>query len=290
MVLPLLIESDAPCTVVLQQATLEFLLEAELLPAPAQLSFAGGSEQTQSVSLQPEAAQPLRLHLAASVALHDPQTAAEPPPLASGAPRTGIQIEAGTQAAAVWEADRPYWLIGFALAWYPLSDHVVLQVSLLAEAGGAAAGQPLIEARLETNATGATWLRCQCAQTAVQPGRYWLRLRAEDGSGLWLAEAASPAEPVWQQVPPAEGSVSTLPLHLLHFALEPAAAEQAQQAPVRLALNGVALAATSPREGALEVDTDAPSALTVSSPWALAASSASAMSITFQSARLTYLA
>lgn len=290
MVLPLLIESDAPCTVVLQQANLEFLLEADLLSAPAQLSFAGGSEQTQTVSLQPATAQPLRLHLAGSVALHDLQTAAEPPPLASGASRTGIQLEAGTQAAAVWEADRPYWLIGFALAWYALFEHVVLEVALLAEAGGAAAGQPLIQARLETDATGASWLRCNCPQTAVQPGRYWLRVRVEEGSGLWLGEAASPAQAVWQQVPPAAGSQTALPLHLLHFALEPAAAEQAHVAPVQLALNGVALPSTSPRPGALEADADAPAALTAASPWTLAASSASAMSITLQSARLTYLA
>ena len=158
------------------------------MSAPAQLSFVGGSEQTQSLSLQSAAAQSLRLHLAASVALHDPKTAGEPPPLAAGGLRTGIRIEAGAQAAVIWEADRPYWLIGFALAWYALSQHVVLQISLLAEAGGAAAGKPLIEARLETDATGAAWLRFQCPQTAVQPGRYWLRLRAEDGSGLWLPE------------------------------------------------------------------------------------------------------
>ncbi len=290
MVLPLLIESDAPCTVVLQQASLEFLLEAELLSAPAQLGFTGGSEQTQPVILQPAAAQPVRLHLAASLALHDPQTAAEPPPLASGALHTGVQMEAGTQAATLWEADRPYWLVGFAFAWHALSDHVIAQVSLLAEAGGAAAGEALIEARLEANATGATWLRCQCPQTAVQPGRYWLRLRVEDGSGLWLGEAASPAQPMWQQVPPGAGSQNALPLRLLHFALEPAAADAAQQAPLRLALNGVALASTSPRDGALEADADAPAALTAPSPWTLAASSASAMSITLQSARLTYLA
>jgi hypothetical protein len=55
-----------------------------------------------------------------------------------------------------------------------------------------------------------------------------------------------------------------------------------------LKLNGIELAASSPRADALAAESDAPAALTADSPWALEASSASDLSITFQSALLTY--
>jgi hypothetical protein len=287
MVLPLLVESDAPCRVTLQQANLEFQLQADLLSEPAQLSFAGGSEQTQLVSLETPEVQPVRLQLQASIALRDQQTAGEPGALADG--RTGVQMEPGMQAAALWEADRPYWLIGIAVAWYGLSEHAALHVSLLPEAGGpATATGSLADASLDASAIGPAWLRFLWPQVPLQPGRYWLRLQVEEGSGLWLGEGGEEFQPLWQQTPPSSDSVTSVPLSLLHFALEPAGAEQAQPVPVRLKLNGIELAASSPRADALAAESDAPAALTADSPWALEASSASDLSVTFQSALLTY--
>jgi hypothetical protein len=287
MVLPLLVESDAPCRVTLQQANLEFRLQADLLSAPAQLSFAGGSEQIRLVSLETPAVQAVRLQLQASIALRDPQTAGEPEALADG--RTGVQLAAGLQAAALWEAERPYWLTGIAVAWYGLSEQAALHVSLLPEAGGpATATGSLADASLGTSAIGPAWLRFLWPQVALQPGRYWLRLQVEDGSGLWLGEAADDVQPIWQQTPPAPGAAMSVPLSLRHFPLEPAPSEQAQQVPVRLKLNGIELTASSPRADALAAESDAPAALAAASPWALEASSASDLSVTFQSALLTY--
>ena len=287
LVLPLLIESDAPCRVTLQQANLEFQLQAELLSEPAQLSFAGGSEQTRLLSLEIPTVQPVRLQLQASIAQRDPQTAGEPSALTDG--RAGVQMEAAMQAAALWEADRPYWLIGLAIAWYGLTEHAALHLSLLPEGGGpAAATGSLADASLEPSAIGPAWLRFLCPQVPLQPGRYWVRLQVEDGSGLWLGQAGETLHPLWQQTPPAAGAVSSVPLSLLHFALEPADPEQAQPVPLRLKLNGIELTASSPRPDALMAESDAPAALVATSPWALEASTANDLSVTFQSALLTY--
>jgi len=198
-------------------------------------------------------------------------------------------MEAGMQAAALWTADSPYWLIGLAIAWYGVSERAALHVTLLAEASGpAAATGSLAEASLDASATGPAWLRFQWPQVPLQPGRYWVRLQLESGSGLWLGEPSEELCPLWQQTPPATGTLSSVPLSLLHFALEPVAAEQAQPVPVRLKLNGIELAASSPRPDALAAEATAPAALAASSPWALTASSASDLSVTFQSALLTY--
>jgi hypothetical protein len=287
LVLPLLIESDAPCRVTLQQANLEFELQTDLLVAPAQITFAGVAEQTLFVSLAAPAVQAVRLQLQASMARRDAQTAGEPAAIPAG--YTGVQLDSGMQAAALWQADRPYWLIGLAVAWYGLSEQTTLRLSLYPEAAGpGAATGPAAEASLAAPASGPGWLRFQWPQAALQPGRYWVRVQAEKGSGLWLGEASQDLHPLWQQTPPASGSTGSVPLSLLHFALEPADPTRAQPLPVRLKLNGIELPASSPRADALAADSDAPAALAAASPWSLAASSASDLSVTFQSALLTY--
>jgi hypothetical protein len=288
LVLPLSIESDAPCRVTLQQAHLEFELQADLLSEPAQVTFVGGSERTQLISLQAPAAQSVRLQFQASVAQRDPQTAGEPG--ATLDHRTGVQLDSGMQAAALWEADRAYWLIGMAIAWYDLSEHASLHVSLVPEAGGpGAATGALAEGTLAlaASAVGPAWLRFRWPQAALQQGRYWLRVQVESGSGVWLGEATEGSHPLWQQ-PPGAGTMLNVPLKLLHFALEPAGPEQAQSFPVRLQLNGIELAAVTPRANALAAEADSPAALAAASPWSLAASSASDLSLTVQSALLTY--
>ncbi len=289
LVLPLMVESDAPCQVVLQQATLEFLLEAELMSTPAQLSFAGGSEQTQLVPLDAPA-QAVRLHLEATVASHDGRNAGEPPALPDDARRTGIRMDEGTEAAALWEADTAAWLIGFALAWYPMSERATLHLSLRAEAAGPGAGATLAEGRVDTAPAEAAWLRCLWPQTAMQPGRYWLRVQVEKGSGLWLGETAEGPRPLWQRTPPAPGATTNVPLQPLHFPLEAAEPDAVTAPPVRLALNDTTLTLSSPRDGALTADVDATAALAGATPWNLAASSASDLSITVRSARVTYRA
>jgi hypothetical protein len=200
LVLPLVVESDAPCRVILAQAHLEFLLSAEFLTAPADLSFDGSSRQARAVGLPSVPTDPVRLDVEATFAFLAAR-ATEEPELTDASRFSGAVLEMGSAFAIPWEADRPYWLSGFSVGWYCLSETAILKLSLFPDAAGQIAARPIVEGGANVSLAGAGWARCTWTPIPLQPGRYWLKLSVGAGAGLWLGAAVAQPTTIWAGKP-----------------------------------------------------------------------------------------
>jgi hypothetical protein len=98
MVLPLVIESDAPCRVIVGPAHLIGQLEADLLTGPVGLTFTSGADNTQRVVVDPPVGTRLGIDVDATVAQREAVPLNEPPPLPPTA-RAGAQRRSRSRRA-----------------------------------------------------------------------------------------------------------------------------------------------------------------------------------------------
>ena len=287
LVLPLQIESDAPCRVLVQEPNLGFQLESSLVGEPVSWTFDGTSEQTQSLPLDKPAGLPQRLKVEATVAVKAPAPEGTLPALASDPQRLGTKLEAGEGLSIVLEANQPRRLLGIAIAWHPLSEHTAVRVQLLPESGGQPAGTRLVEARAEVDLSEAGWLQLRWPDVELQSGRYWLHLQVEDGLGLWLGQPTGAAQAVCRQNADGSSEAVMLPLHLLFQLQEPSLRLPTASPSLKIALNGVPLALSRPRPGVLLADLDPVSGfLATAAEWQLAVKAAHPLRLTIRAAKL----
>ncbi len=287
MVLPLVIESDSPCRVVVGPANLSGRLEVDLLESPVGLTFTSGADNTQTVVVDPPPGTRLGINVDATVAQREAAPLDEPPSLPSSA-RRGVQIEPGGHVAVPWQAARPYWLCGIAFGWYALSERTVLNAAIFADAGGNPTAQPLAEGRIEVSLASAGWVRGRWPDIPIQPGSYWLRLRADEGFGVWLGLPDPDKRPVWMLTPPSKGASARMAVDLLVAPLEGQGAATDSVPRMTVALNGAALALSSPRSGAVAAQLAEVAPLAAAGPWSVDVTTALETTVTLQSVRVVY--
>jgi len=196
LVLPLNIESDAPCNVSLSAQQFRFVREANVLPngEPVVLRFSGQRQETQSFTLQAPAVEGQQLLLTLSVAQGEQAFPSQPLPALENLPRSGFRLQAGDHLAAPLDLATGQFIRGFALPWWPLEAEGRLGLSVFADQGGTPGGNALASAELrysgELRYSEETprWLMFTWDEVMLQPGHYWLQLAVEDGGGLWLAD------------------------------------------------------------------------------------------------------
>jgi hypothetical protein len=287
MVLPLVIESDAPCRVIVGPANVIGRLEVDLLEGPVGLTFTSGADQTQSVVVDPPVGTRTGLDIEATVAQREAAPLNEPTPIPPGA-RQGIQLDPGGHVAVPWQADRPYWLCGIAFGWYALSERTVLNAAIFPDASGSPTAQPLAEGRIEVSLSSPGWVRGRWPDIPIQPGAYWLRLRADEGFGVWLGLPSADKRQVWMLTPPAKGASTTMAVTLLVVPLEGRGTAIESVPPITLALNGATLALSSPRSGAVVAQLAEAGPLAAASPWSVDVTTAYETTVTLQSVRVVY--
>jgi hypothetical protein len=293
VLLQLVVESDAPCGIVFEHATLQYELEAELLPRPAPLAFDGHTRRSLHVSLPDKPATPIALALRASGAPRAERHQPEPPALAASSGSDGIALTPGTSLAAAWQPDRPYWLLGFAVGWYAFAEDTRLAIGLYPDAAGQPAARAIARGEVELSASGASWAQCRWPLAAVQPGAYWLQVAPMRGSGLWLGEPSA-AERIARTATPQRIEQRSVPLALRRLPLEPLEPLEVALQPTALlfSLNGIPLptstAAGDERlfEGTLEA---LPNPLRNAASWTLEAVCSSAFDLSVRSVRVRYL-
>lgn len=190
LVLPLHIESDAPCNVSFSAQQFRFVREANVLPdgEPVVLRFSGQRQETQSFTLQAPAVEGQQLLLTLSVAQRDQALPSQPLPALESLPRSGFRLQTGDHLAAPLDLVAGQFIRGFALPWWPLDAEGRLGLSVLADQGGTPGGHALATAELRYSEETPRWLMFTWDEVMLQPGHYWLQLAVEDGSGLWLAD------------------------------------------------------------------------------------------------------
>lgn len=188
------LESDAPCALSLQQASLSLLARFELAATPARLDFDGSQSRRQALDLGPlPAGTPRSLNLRAR--LEGGEGAAPGP--AGTAPRRGLLLEADRAVVIQVPLAAATALAGLGLLWHPLSDGIKGQLEILAD-GGTGPGRVLLKTALALDTPAPGWLALRWPALDLQAQSLWLRLGLEAGMGLWLAEGEGPPPAGWQ--------------------------------------------------------------------------------------------
>jgi hypothetical protein len=193
LVLPLHIESDAPCNVNLSAQQFQFVRSANVLPnsEPVVLRFSGQRQETQSFALDAPNVAAQQLQLTWSMAQGDGVVPSHPLPALESLPRSGFRLQAGDHLAAPITLNAGNFIRGFAMPWWPLDIEGRLGLSLLADQGGTPGTHALATAELRYSEETPRWLLFTWDEVILQPGEYWLQLAVEDGGGLWLANSGN---------------------------------------------------------------------------------------------------
>ncbi len=184
------IESDAPARVTLLQATLALDAEFNSLAAELRADFDGSQPQTLPLPLDLPAGITLQgLTLSGRVSGGTDAAAAALP----AGTRPGLLLSAADRVLVATPLAGPLRPGGLALAWWPLSEQLVLKLRLLADAGDTPGAVALAEWSLAADTPAAAWLALRGDAPDLQAQRLWLELCLVEGSGLWLSDAnASP--------------------------------------------------------------------------------------------------
>jgi hypothetical protein len=286
---PLLIESDAPCHVVVEQANLTFLLEAELIPEPLTYNFDGSREETQVLPLEPTAGVPHSLYFEASLDLTQAAWATTPAGISVDTELTGISLAKGDWVAVPFKVGQPVKLSGLAIAWYGLAENSDLEITISEDSGNRPAAKARAEGTLSTSGNSPEWLQFRLDETALQPGLYWIGLRPLEGGGIWLGQSCSPAELAWRSNGNQPAHNEPLPLQLYIHPLTNAADETAASAPIQISLNGTTLTYSPPADNQIVSDwVSIPSALQALPAWNFTLTSGQSLIFTIKSILLRY--
>lgn len=192
LVLTLEAWSDAPCTLKLTPNQFEFKgkIQSPLLGKAGALTdeamrFGGEVHQCQSITLPGSLAKVSAVAVLLGITQADALSAGGLP-AASGLGQQGFALQSGNWVGRSWEVCAPRFVAGLAVPWWPLEAASSLTLSLHAEQAGHLSDTPLALASVSSESVGAHWLVFRWAECQLQPGTYWLRLRATDGGGIWL--------------------------------------------------------------------------------------------------------
>lgn len=192
------LESDAPCRITVQAVSLALIAETELLDEPRTLKFSGMRREMLAVPLASAAGPIESITVLASVD-GDASAAAVTSATLPGDGRTGSLLGPDQRIVRALELLTPLRLCGISLPWHPLADQTTWTVQLCADAGGRPALPALIDATVAAATPGAAWMALRWPPLDLQGGRYWLRLVATEGSGLWLHAASGEAVAGWTE-------------------------------------------------------------------------------------------
>ncbi len=241
LVLPLILESDAPCHLQLQSQHFSFKRQANLLTGgePLSLRFSSGQIDTQTLSLQAPDVVPEALALGFTVAKTEDTATAIALPTASSLAKIGFRLQAGDHLAVPIDLVSGVFVCGESIPWWPLDSVARLKLSLHADQGGIPASAAWVTTDLAIEGEEPSWLMFRWPELQLQPGRYWLQLAVEDGIGLWLANnIATQLHRHCVQTGPEMISVPQTPLH---YPLQDAGAQSAV-ATLNASLNGTPIA------------------------------------------------
>jgi len=199
-VLRLDIESDAPCTVSLTQASLALEADYALLAAPLPLDFDGSRRATHAVPLAlPAVGTP------ASITLTGRLDGGTDAPVAGdvlpGGGRYGLLIDADRPVVRRLALPAPMALAGVALPWHPLSERIAGTLRLLPDGGNGPGPTPLLELPFALDTAAPGWIALRWPAIDLQPQPLWLRIALAEGSGLWLADPGEPPADGWTENP-----------------------------------------------------------------------------------------
>ena len=289
IVLPLLIESDAPCRVILAQATLSLLLEAESLHEPLTYTFDGSRTETKRHPIAAPPGVPHSLCIDGTLNAPQPPWQNTPPPMVSGTDLTGIRLSKGDQLGVPITIDQPLKLSGLALGWYNLADTTDLKISISQDSGGRPAAKALAEGSLSPRDTTPQCLHCRLDETPLQPGLYWIKLRLLEGSGIWLGHPSSSAQNIWQAGEGLPDHIESIPLTLHTVPLSSASKQAETSAAFQIGINGVEISHNIPADntltGALK---NMPPTLQSQPSWDFEITSSQSLDITIKSIRIRY--
>lgn len=270
------LESDAPCALTLQQASLALLARYALAPEPARLDFDGAQARSLAIALGP-----LPAGIPQGLTLHGRVDGDGAPAPQGGEtpPRQGILLAADQALVLRHELAAAGRLAGLGLLWHPLSDELKGRVQLLAD-GGNGPGRPLLEQPFALPTPGPGWLALRWPSLDLQAQPLWLRLSLEAGAGLalagngpppagWLESfAATPSRPplalapACQWLDPADPALLAAGGLNFHLAGHPlAATRQGNQLTLTLPTPALTALGTAP----LEATSAAPARLTLES-------------------------
>ena len=255
---------------------------------PVTYTLDGNSTATRVLALAPPPGLPYSLRFEAGLDLLQPPWVSTPPALDAG-DLTGVSLAKGDQLAIPFQIAQPLKLSGLALAWYGLTDVCELALSLSEDGGQQPAAKPLLQINLTQTQASPLWLHFQSAETALQPGPYWLGLRLLQGSGIWLGQPLDPPQPVWYTKGSLSAYCEPLPLQLYSHPLCSVVDPSTAPLPIQLRLNESELGFASPTDNQIVGDwTDLPGAFQVLPEWRFTLNSAQALVFTLKSVRLRY--
>jgi hypothetical protein len=200
----LIFESDAPCTVTIQefvtkhhQVIESFLVGTERKTDKQTLRFAAGKSTTQTLDLGlPSGAKVASASLKTVQSLgKDKFTSAGTGASADLSQKDGICLNADRGAAQLFQLTEPATLTGLALGLLALEDKTHLALELREDHNGQPTGRKAAEGAAGLGiADSRDWITFQFKEpAALVPGSYWLVVKAGKGSAVWLADSGDPA-------------------------------------------------------------------------------------------------
>jgi len=291
VVLPLLVENDAPCRVTVAQTNLNFSLEAELVVEPVKHQFTGGRSEIRRISLELPSGTPQALTFDGSLDLPQPAWQSLPPAIGAGTGLTGISLSKGDQVGVPLKIEQPLKLSGIAVGWYGLAEDTKLKVAVSRDGGDRPAAKPLAEGTLTDTGDVPEWLHFRLDETALQPGLYWISLRLLAGSGIWLGQPVATAQHIRQESAGQAEYRQTVPLQPYLHPLTSDASATAVSDPLQIKLNGTPLTYTTASDNSISISgtlAEIPAALQTQSSWAFETVSGQLLYLTIKSIRVRY--
>lgn len=198
----LVIASDAPCQVAIEQFAVEYSLLRSSFPAQADkrvLRFAGAQIETQTLTVR----LPVQAHVQSAVLRVAPGFRSDRPAgaeadsaLTGSAPgqAQGVYIGSERWAAQPVTPVQALAVSGIVLGLLALSNGTRLLFELHTDWQGQPSGKKLVEATLDLARSGErTWKTLHVSNSVVLPAQpHWLLLKATRGAAVWLV---APGEP-----------------------------------------------------------------------------------------------
>ncbi len=289
ILLPLFVESDAPCHVMIEQVQLQFLQETELITEPISYNFDGSAAQVEALLLNRPAGEIQYISIEANADTQNSPWQDLPAGLPGNSNLNGAYLAKGDQIAIPWILDQPTYVSGISIAWYGLAKEIELQLNISPDSDDCPAARTLTKGSYSGSLTQPLWIHIRLAETALQPGTYWIQLQSNQGAGIWLGDPATAQQHIRRRSGNRPGQSETLPLTLNFQLLSNAPSGQLATAPMQLAINDTPMAFSEAGQDKIKAELAIiPPILQSSQEWKLRVSSSQSMVMSIQSVLLHY--
>lgn len=289
ILLPLFVESDSPCQVMIEQVHLHFLQETELITEPISYNFGGSTAQIEELLLNRPAGEIQHISIEANADTQNRPWQDLPADLSGNSNLNGAHLHKGDQIAIPWILDQPTYLSGMSIAWYGLAEEIELQLNISPDSGDCSAAKVLAEGRYSGSHTLPQWLHIRLDETALQPGIYWIKLQSNQGGGIWLGDPVTPQQRICRRSGNQPEKTETLPLALNFQSLTNVSLGQLATIPMQLAINDTPMAFSEAGQDKIKAElTILPPVLQSTPEWKLRISSSQSMVMSIQSVLLHY--